>query len=138
MILSGSNSTFKIFYLIKIEKKNTYLTCSIHIDIGVVCQGKCPSCFSIQIFAELRNYNFAIAVFFILMFIHVYINKLIRFWLKKKIISLSIYLDLLRKNCKENLSIYNERIHAIWFSFQHPWCVVTYDRFKAKHISAIN
>lgn len=64
MILSGSNSMFKIFYLIKIEKKNTYLTCSIHIDIGVVCQGKCPSCFSIQIFAELRNYNFAIAVFF--------------------------------------------------------------------------
>lgn len=84
MILSGSNSTFKIFYLIKIEKKNTYLTCSIHIDIGVVCQGKCPSCFSIQIFAELRNYNFAIAVFFILMFIHVYIKKIDKVLIKKK------------------------------------------------------
>lgn len=79
LILSGSNSTFKIVYLIKI-RKHTYLTCSIHIDIGVVCQGKCPSCFSIKIFAEFRNCNLAIArVFFILMFIHVHIKKLIMF-----------------------------------------------------------
>lgn len=137
MILSGSNSTFKIFYLIKI-RKHTYLTCSINIDIWVVCQGKCPCCLSIKIFAELRNCNLAITGIFLfkcLSCTHKTINNVL---ILTKMINLSIYLDLLRKKLQRGFLIHNGRIHDFWFSFHHPWYVVFSIGFKAKHLFANN